>query len=502
MSHIHMNSLDYLPADLWDEAVPRSPFFRLHDQLRAIFLETEKSLLAGENADWEACWRRQALLLKDIRFSCQRTYAQGFWFKALLFSNLSSTQLRTYLDWRTRWQNHTSCPPVSSSFLRLYAMEVILRIRGETDAQAAEKMLELTRAPICDDDLGASFVLRRLLQDFFLTLSPAARENLSGKMPDLRNPIPLDHTIETLAVPEKSSDEAIFETLLAYASRDMEPLRENQRAVHLVAELWRTLHDLEQKKAKDVFSLRFWGTYRTQRYNLFEEFPFHQLNRQKDLEELICIRPDFFWRCRDGRWSKIELHANILKLTGLVRDIFLVVCRYLHWHNRKIDEDRERKIPAKIAKAFQETISREKKKERARIDYSLLPKIRELARETEKNLSLSTDSEERESSTVAEKPTAQLPPHSFSCEEQSQSEIGLTKQEIELLKIALSPTPSPLQQMVRHESLSLLVDSINEKLLPLLGDIALTFTGQDIKVVPDYAEEVEKLLNPYKKKTI
>lgn len=490
-----MNSLDQLPPDLWEDGAPQSPFFRLHEQLRGMFMETEKSLLAGEKPNWEACWRRQALLLKDIRFTTQSPYTQGIWFKILLFSNLSSAQLRTYLDWRTRWQKGLAGHPVPKSLLQLYAMEIILRIRKESEEEAIEKMAALTHVPISDETLGALHALEGLLQDFFLTLSPRAREKLLERISLSCGSDPADPGAKILSQPEKSTDEAIFLTLLSYASRDMEPLRENERAVRLVGGIWRSLHRLQAAKAKGKQPDRFWGSYRSRRYNLFAEFPFHQLASQSTCEETIPIRSDCCWQLKAGSWRRVSLQPNILKLTGLVRDIFLAVCRSLDVHNRKVDEDRERKIPVKIVKALQEALALEKQKEAARIDVSRLEHIRKLAKETQEALCIENLSPDDLPSAVSAAEIEKTQPALSAAP--TADAIALTQQEADLLRLTLA-APSPVH-FVSHgsEPLSLIVDRVNEKLLPVLGDIALSLTGNEIHLQSDYVGEIKKLLDHY-----
>ena len=58
-------------------------------------------------------------------------------------------------------------------------------------------------------------------------------------------------------------------------------------------------------------------------------------------------------------------------------------------------------------------------------------------------------------------------------------------------------TDGPWKEFVRERHLlpSMLADSINEKLMDMIGDVVIEFDGEDPVLVEDYEEELEGLFS-------
>ena len=72
---------------------------------------------------------------------------------------------------------------------------------------------------------------------------------------------------------------------------------------------------------------------------------------------------------------------------------------------------------------------------------------------------------------------------------------GLTEDEAEFLHMLL--TDGPWKEFVRERHLlpSMLADSINEKLMDMIGDVVIEFDGEDPVLIEDYEEELEGLFS-------
>lgn len=72
---------------------------------------------------------------------------------------------------------------------------------------------------------------------------------------------------------------------------------------------------------------------------------------------------------------------------------------------------------------------------------------------------------------------------------------GLTEDEAEFLHLLLSKGSWKEFVRERHLLPSMLADSINEKLMDMIGDVVIEFDGEDPVLVEDYEEELEGLFS-------
>ena len=71
----------------------------------------------------------------------------------------------------------------------------------------------------------------------------------------------------------------------------------------------------------------------------------------------------------------------------------------------------------------------------------------------------------------------------------------LTEDEAEFLHLRLAKGPWKEFVRERHLLPSMLADSINEKLMDMIGDVVIEFDGENPVLVEDYEEELEGLFS-------
>ncbi len=97
-----------------------------------------------------------------------------------------------------------------------------------------------------------------------------------------------------------------------------------------------------------------------------------------------------------------------------------------------------------------------------------------------------------EPSTQTSQGTLEPPAQAPQAEGGASAPLGLTPDELSLLRSLLAGKPA---HTAKGTSMDMLVDGINEKLFDLLGDTALEFDGTEPQLVEDYVEDVRAALD-------
>ena len=94
--------------------------------------------------------------------------------------------------------------------------------------------------------------------------------------------------------------------------------------------------------------------------------------------------------------------------------------------------------------------------------------------------------------TRASQGTLEPPTQTPQAEVGASASLGLTPDELSLLRSLLAGKPAHAAQ---GTSMDMLADDINEKLFDLLGDTALEFDDAELRLVEDYVEDVRAALD-------
>ncbi len=133
----------------------------------------------------------------------------------------------------------------------------------------------------------------------------------------------------------------------------------------------------------------------------------------------------------------------------------------------------------------------ESKKQAARkevsIDLSKLSSIREAAETTRGKLIVDEDE-------LLDEPAEENPPQIEETQSSDDENSLLDKNEREFLSRLLSGTPYADFLAQNNLMLSIIVDSINEKLYDTFSDTVILFDGDEPEIIEDYTDDVKGLL--------
>ena len=211
-----------------------------------------------------------------------------------------------------------------------------------------------------------------------------------------------------------------------------------------------------------------------------------------------CIVSDYSeYRCRGTNWSWSGLGRQ--KDNNDLRMIFHEADNLLREHygysSLLKDSDWTKEKKKLASKALQEMLEERRQAERRKVvfDISLLDDIRKSSEIMKEKLIVpGSDEEFRESDAAnAAEPVNPEEPAADDPEEKNMMPL-LTEEESELLRAILNGDSAAIGRTGIR--LSVLCDSINEKLFETIGDTAIEFDGELPAVVEDYMEEVKGAL--------
>ena len=211
-----------------------------------------------------------------------------------------------------------------------------------------------------------------------------------------------------------------------------------------------------------------------------------------------CIVSDYSeYRCRGTNWSWSGLGRQ--KDNNDLRMIFHEADNLLREHygySSLLKDSGWTKEKKKLAsKALQEMLEERRQAERRKVvfDISLLDDIRKSSEIMKEKLIVpGSDEEFRESdAAIAAEPVNSEEPAAADPEEKNMLPL-LTEEESDLLRAILDGDAAAIGRTGIR--LSVLCDSINEKLFETIGDTAIEFDGNLPSIVEDYMEEVKGAL--------
>ncbi|MBR5070656.1 MAG: TerB N-terminal domain-containing protein [Oscillospiraceae bacterium] len=211
-----------------------------------------------------------------------------------------------------------------------------------------------------------------------------------------------------------------------------------------------------------------------------------------------CIVSDYSeYRCRGTNWSWSGLGRQ--KDNNDLRMIFHEADNLLREHygysSLLKDSDWTKEKKKLASKALQEMLEERRQAERRKVvfDISLLDDIRKSSEIMKEKLIVpGSDEEFRESdAAIAAEPVNSEEPAAADPEEKNMLPL-LTEEESDLLRAILDGDTAAIGRTGIR--LSVLCDSINEKLFETIGDTAIEFDGELPAVVEDYMEEVKGAL--------
>lgn len=459
-------------------------------------LRTARSLEGGPQNSWQS---REAIFLKQAKLLA--SYEDDYEFSGQVtryyptYQALTDQELRGYFSWRTRVRRG-DIRKTSLSFAFLYIYELINQVGVEDPLEGYQKLIHFRVVYGALDDSILPY-LKRWMADYvvYYDLPPA----LLVDSPQVQ----LDGSIAVLERMAEESPAAIMEALkqlpLKWLNRSKFYQNHTQDMDTVIVRVLRRIAAHYDSRCKKGFVEQYVASIQKDLTWLFEAAvfcdPLKRRNYEYSLDER-CVH-----RCQNGRWM-VEKYFFQSRKCAKLDDILKTVDRKMREHfdpKHPIKSQLETKWILKIIDEEIQALLAERKAAEAKkitIDRSRLAKIRRDAAITQEKLIVEEELGEEE---PAPPPAPAEPaPAAAAAEAPGQApadmppESPLNDAEYRLLQAILYGKD---RSWVRAEGyiMSVLLDSINEKLYDVFQDAVLDDAGAPLE---DYIDELKEMVKP------
>ena len=431
------------------------------------------------------------------------------------YHDLNLNQLRGYFAWRTRVRRG-EFHPITTSLAYMYIYELLNMIGANTPEEAIRKMKEFEKG-FLDSGFGDRSMrenLHRWIMEFTVLSGSLSEDVKSLIAPEL---IERDRQLMILRKPLEHTDEEVFGALNALTGGKTEKssaiMKEPERGMHLFAEVWRYMAEHYDDLGWDIFDACF-GKMR--------QFPWHPLanavymdpENREDAEYKVTECRKFVYK--SGEWSEYrydELFFDKYRVHAIVHEADRQIRRYLKTGHYLREKKGEEWVTPYVEAVIEKdrAAAEEASKPKITIDLSGLDKIRRDAQITRDSLLTEDEMREQAPEQALEQaagPDAQQKERKFVQPVTLEVSEGPMVEEIPAAteipelddvytQILLSVMRGePVAGLIRQKALmpSVVADAINEALFDEIGDNVLSCEGDEIMLVEDYREDLERIL--------
>jgi predicted DNA-binding protein (MmcQ/YjbR family) len=407
------------------------------------------------------------------------------------YHDLRVDQLRGYFTWRTRLR-HGIFEKTPTSFQYLYLYELLNGIGASSPEDTVAKMT-LFESGFLNSGIGDVSIrtnLRRWMLEFSVLNDmdmDVIRQCLDPKL------MKSDLMLSVLRDPGDHSDEEIFEALLHFAegrSAVSPAVKKDPGTVHAVtAAAWRIICDEYSVDGEPFFQYVF-GRQEAYLWHPLDDAVYYQPPEPSPKRYTVNGCREFEYR--DGMWTERRFypsHFDKKVLAGFMHEADRQLRSYVGAGSglKKVPE--EARFEPFVSRAIE--ADRKEKAEARRlkitIDYSDLDRIRDDAGTTRD--SLLTEEELMESMEVQADEEVGPP-----ATEALQADLGLSDVQLRVLRMVLAGESVRDTIASEHGMPEIYADTINEAFFEEVGDSVVECDGQDIILVEDYREDVERIL--------
>lgn len=399
------------------------------------------------------------------------------------YQSLTNKELRGYFSWRTRLRKGDVCR-TSLSFVFLYIYELINQIGITSPIDGYHRLAEIRDAYGQIDD-SILFYLDRWLTDYVVYYSLDAE--LLPNTPQAA----LDRSVAVLEHIQEEDPANIIDAVIQIApkwlnrSKFYAECREDMDT--MIVRVLRRVSVHYDTRCKKTMMDQYFGSCVFEWVRPFENAVFCDPLKRRDYEYVAgrqCV-----YCCKKGNWSvqrRVGSPRSIQKLDKLLKTIDAVLRAESGYRHPIKAEMGTKWILAAIQQEAQSLLAEKKAAEEKKItvDYSQLVKIRQDAAATREKLIVEEEAE------LPDEPMAQAPPAPLE-DSAVQEDSPLSDTEYRLLHCLLYGGDTG---WVRAEGrmLSVLVDSINEKLYDVFLDSVL---DGELRLVEDYIDDLKEMVH-------
>lgn len=394
------------------------------------------------------------------------------------YQYMTDQQLRGYFSWRTKVRDGIM-DKTSLSFVFVYIYELLMQIGVSSAEEGFYKIKNFWQSyKVIDPKID--YYIKLWLKDYVIY------NGLEKHLLDDFSDINFDHTILTLINCYSHSADEVFSALNSLSSYNLENSRfyklHSDDVKNVVYNVFAELTEYYNKKRKNSICEKFFGKIMANQYVMFKSAVFYNHEMHKDC--VYEINDVCKYVCKNGRWTyeRFFFFKDKNKQIGELLKTIDFIMRQEYDFKSTLKVDKVKKIYQDILQKVIGELLDDKKRRAApkiEIDISKLHNIRKTALETQNKL-IVEDSEEINIPDT--KPAAQI------------DASNLNNIEHEFMKCMLYG--KNYSDLVKSNGimLSVLIDSINEKLFDLFSDTVLILEGDKPELIEDYKDELKEII--------
>lgn len=429
------------------------------------------------------------------------------------YCDMNNEQLRGYFSWRTKVRRG-NIQKTSLSFVFIYLYELINLIGVDTPEQGYLTLKNFWETYQKFDSSLNKYV-RMWLGDFTVYYQLPTSFH-----PDADAPSAAKHYI-TLRDYKAQNDNEIFTALTAVSTYNIENSRFYKQhpddVKTVAAAVYRAMSDYFEKHRKNTYCEKLMGKMFEFDYRIFQSAYFYDTRNYKDYE--YTVNDIKKYRCKNGKWSTIFLwSANGTKSPEMgvtMRAIDRILRQKTGFSYALKDDGKTTKLLTEFIEKAVDALLDEKEKarqaaNRITINTSLLSDIRRSAEKTRNKLIVEEGEAKDEPPVLAEKAVEKTEDTLFVKEKTetsehpilaekttaTENEWGLDSCEYEFLRLFLYGGDYKALLAKTNSMLSVVTDSVNDKLFDTFGDTVIDFSADEPTLVEDYEEELKGLIKP------
>ena len=429
---------------------------------------------------------RQGLYMQDFEDDAPWTGDFSCYFPT--YQDLNTKQLRGYFTWRAG-ARRGNYQPIATSAAYIYVYELLNGIGCASPEESIRKLLDFEHGFLDSGigDAGMRRNLRRWMLEFAVlyALPPETAQKCAD--PEL---LKRDKALVILKNAKEHSDEDVFSALCFFggSKTELSPVLAagEERGRHLFSDVWREASDYTAINGKKLFTVCF-GIQKKQRWYPLANAVYYQRGRFKDASYQLDDCRSFI--CSHGMWQTKayeKVNFDLYPFRSLLHEAEAKLRRYLKTGRYLREKPEDLWAAPYIDKVIEEDRKAvlEAARPKVTIDLSGLEQIR-------KDASVTRDSLLTEEELFIEE--FEETPHSAESSTRIPADIPLDAVQTQILHLLLLGESAKALIEAQHLTPSLAADQINEVLYDEIGDIVLSCEDDELVLVEDYREDIERL---------
>ena len=391
---------------------------------------------------------------------------------------MNDLQLRGYFSWRTDVRSG-KIEKTFLSFVFVYIYELLNGI-GVTSEEEGFHALKGFWEAYRDHDAHVDMYMKLWLKDY-VVYHGLDKALLAGIMDT-----GFDESLMTLLRPETHQIHEVFEALNTHSSYNLENSRFYKKYPDdmetVVYRVFLQLSEYYNRRRKNNLCEKFFGKMLPYSYTMFQSAVVYLPKRHPD--GIYEINEIHRYVCKNGLWGCEQFFWNGGKsqeIGALLKNIDFYMRDAYHFKSTLKEAKSTKLFLETIQTVIQEYEAEKKRNAKPKIDIDLskLQGIRKTSLETQSKLLV-----EEEPEAVETVPEPVLPAN----------ETNLDDGAYRFLQCLLYD--QPYQDAVRESGrmLSVLVDSVNESLMDVIGDTVLLLEGDEPELIEDYIDELKGII--------